>query len=174
LPDVLAANDYLVVHPGSAAPARTASPQKWRKIVCALANAGYRIVVTGSPAERSVCAEVAGAQALDVSGQTDLRSLAGLLSNARVVVAGNTGVAHLSAAVGTPVVSLFAPVVPAARWAPYRVPTVLLGDQNAPCAGSRARRCPVPGHPCLENIGDDAVVEGVRTLFAMEGQICAT
>ena len=57
---------------------------------------------------------------------------------------GNTGPAHLAAAVGTPVVSLFAPVVPAARWAPYGVPLVLLGDQQAPCRDTRApgARCP--------------------------------
>ena len=65
---------------------------------------------------------------------------------------GNTGPAHLAAAVGTPVVSLFAPVVPAARWAPYGVPSVLLGDQDAPCRGTRATDCPVPGHPCLASV----------------------
>ncbi|NED71484.1 glycosyltransferase family 9 protein, partial [Streptomyces sp. SID9944] len=68
------------------------------------------------------------------------------------VVTGNTGPAHLAAAVGAPVVSLFAPVVPAERWRPWGVPYVLLGDQDAPCAGSRARTCPVPGHPCLESV----------------------
>jgi ADP-heptose:LPS heptosyltransferase len=174
LPDVLADNDYLVVHPGSAAPARTASPAKWRDIVRMLGKAGYRVVVTGSAEESAICREVAGEQATNISGQTDLRALAGIVAHARVLIAGNTGVAHLAAAVGTPVVSLFSPVVPAARWAPYRVPTVLLGDQTAPCAGTRARRCPVVGHPCLENIDDEAVVDGVRTLLAMEGQACAT
>jgi hypothetical protein len=61
-------------------------------------------------------------------------------------------------------VSLFAPVVPAARWAPYGVPTVLLGDQGAPCAGSRARSCPVPGHPCLDGIEPATVVAAVAAL----------
>ncbi|NYV77742.1 glycosyltransferase family 9 protein, partial [Streptomyces sp. UH6] len=51
-----------------------------------------------------------------------------------------------------PVVSLFAPVVPAGRWRPWGVPHVLLGDQGAPCADSRARTCPVPGHPCLDTV----------------------
>ncbi|MGO1336752.1 MAG: glycosyltransferase family 9 protein, partial [Cellulosimicrobium funkei] len=58
---------------------------------------------------------------------------------------------------GTPVVSLFAPVVPAERWAPWGVPTVLLGDQEAACRGTRARVCPVPGHPCLGVDPDDVV-----------------
>ena len=75
-----------------------------------------------------------------------------MLAGADAVLVANTGVAHLAAAVGTPVVSLFAPVVPAARWAPYGVPVTLLGDQHAPCRGSRAVHCPVPGHPCLTGV----------------------
>lgn len=66
--------------------------------------------------------------------------------------------------VGTPVVSLFSPVVPAVRWAPYRVPTVLLGDQTAPCRGTGARECPIPGHPCLSSTTARDVVDAVRSL----------
>lgn len=51
----------------------------------------------------------------DLGGRTDLVELALLLAGAQVVVVGNTGPAHLAAAVGTPVVSLFAPTVPARR-----------------------------------------------------------
>jgi len=79
-------------------------------------------------------------------------------------IAGNTGPAHLAAAVGTPVVSLFAPTVPASRWAPYGVPHVLLGDPEAPCAGSRARVCPVAGHPCLSSVTPGEVVRAVIRL----------
>jgi ADP-heptose:LPS heptosyltransferase len=66
--------------------------------------------------------------------------------------------------VGTPVVSLFAPTVPAARWAPYGVPLQLLGDQDAPCRGSRATSCPVPGHPCLTRVSADDVVRALHGL----------
>jgi ADP-heptose:LPS heptosyltransferase len=66
--------------------------------------------------------------------------------------------------VGTPVVSLFAPVVPADRWRPYGVPFVLLGDQRAACAGSRARVCPVPGHPCLSEVTAQDVLRAVHKL----------
>ncbi|MEU0065934.1 glycosyltransferase family 9 protein, partial [Streptomyces albidoflavus] len=59
----------------------------------------------------------------------------------------------------------FAPVVPAERWGPYRVPAVLLGDQRAPCAGTRARDCPVPGHPCLEQVTAADVVRSVQKLL---------
>jgi hypothetical protein len=54
--------------------------------------------------------------------------------------------------------------VPAVRWRPWKVPHVLLGDQRAPCAGSRARTCPVPGHPCLDGVAVAEVVAAVERL----------
>ncbi|TQM26500.1 glycosyltransferase family 9 protein [Nocardia bhagyanarayanae] len=159
---------YVVVHPGAAVPARRPSPRRSASIVAALRRAGHRVLVTGGPEERELTATVAGEVAEDLGGATDLPMLAAVLRDARVVVAPNTGAAHLAAAVGTPVVSLFAPVVPALRWAPHGVPTVVLGDQAAPCAGSRARACPMPGHPCLDGIADEAVVAAVAKLAAVE------
>ena len=87
-----------------------------------------------------------------------------MLDRASCVVVGNTGPAHLAAAVGTPVVSLFSPVVPAERWRPWQVPHVLLGDQSAACALTRARTCPVGGHPCLESVRTADAVAAVRSL----------
>ena len=81
-----------------------------------------------------------------------MAELAAMLAGAAAVVVGNTGPAHLAAAVRTPVVSLFAPVVPAARWAPYGVPYVLLGDQPPPAATPGHAQCPVDGHPCLSEV----------------------
>jgi len=159
---------YVVVHPGASVPAREWPAQHCAQAVRALAAAGYRVVVTGSAHERHLTAEVAGDIGVDLGGRTDLRTLAAVLDGAGVVVVGNTGPAHLAAAVGTPVVSLFAPVVPAARWAPYGVPTVLLGDQHAPCRDTRARHCPVPGHPCLSGVSAADVVEAVGSLAGVQ------
>jgi hypothetical protein len=55
-------------------------------------------------------------------------------------------------------------VVPAARWRPVGVAHVLLGDQGAACAGTRARVCPVPGHPCLDGVPVAEVVAAVDQL----------
>ncbi|MGW0120320.1 glycosyltransferase family 9 protein [Streptomyces sp. NPDC003327] len=157
---------YVVVHPGAAVPARAWSPGRAARAVAALAAAGHRVVVTGAAAERDLTARVAGRHALDLGGATaGLGALAGVLARAGAVVVGNTGPAHLAAAVRTPVVCLFAPVVPAGRWRPYGVPHVLLGDQRAPCADTRARVCPVPGHPCLDGVGDGEVVAAVDALL---------
>jgi ADP-heptose:LPS heptosyltransferase len=149
---------YVVLHPGASVPARAASPAWCERVVRALVDAGHRVVVTGGPSERALTAHVAGDVALDLGGATDLAGLAAVLAGAQVVVVGNTGPAHLAAAVGTPVVSLFSPVVPAERWRPWRVRHALLGDQAVGCALTRARECPVPGHPCLDGIPPARVV----------------
>lgn len=158
----------VVVHPGASVPARAPRVQDAAAHVAALVHAGHDVVLTGGPEERSLTAEVAARAAVpvtDLGGRTDLADLAAVLRSASCVVVGNTGPAHLAAAVGTPVVSLFAPVVGHRQWAPWRVPSVLLGDQEAPCAGSRARQCPVPGHPCLASVTPAQVVAAVEALL---------
>jgi ADP-heptose:LPS heptosyltransferase len=158
---------YVVVHPGASVPARAWAPERHAALVGALAAAGRRVVVTGGTDERALTATVAGGAprgVVDLGGRVDLAGLARVLAGAEVVVVGNTGPAHLAAAVGVPVVSLFSPVVPAVRWRPWKVPQVLLGDQAAACAGSRARVCPVPGHPCLDGVQVGEVVAAVERL----------
>jgi histidinol-phosphate phosphatase family protein len=167
LPEVSAlvpAEAYVVVHPGASVPARACPPSRCRDIVNALASHGRRVVVTGSPDERELTAEVAGDAALDLGGRTTLAELASVYASAGCVVVANTGPAHLAAAVGTPVVSLFAPTVPYRRWRPYGVPAIRLGDPDAPCRDSRAARCPVPAHPCLSTVDALEVVAGVQEL----------
>ncbi|MER5214438.1 glycosyltransferase family 9 protein [Streptomyces sp. NPDC002838] len=162
---------YVVLHPGASVPARAWSAERSAEAVRDLAAAGHRVVVTGGPDERDLTAHVAGEHGLDLGGRTGATELAGVLAGADAVVTGNTAPAHLAAAVDTPVVSLFAPVVPAERWRPYGVPYVLLGDQRAPCADSRARECPVPGHPCLESVTAHDVVSAVEKLVAKVAEV---
>jgi ADP-heptose:LPS heptosyltransferase len=162
--EVTALHDYVVVHPGASVPARAWSPDGHREVVRLLRAAGRNVVVTGSQEERSLTAAVAHADGFDLGGRLSFEQLGAVLARASVLVCGNTGAAHLAAATGTPVVSLFSPVVPAVRWRPWRVPHILLGDQRAACAGTRARECPVAGHPCLGSVSPEEVVAAVKAL----------
>jgi ADP-heptose:LPS heptosyltransferase len=160
-----ARGEHVVVHPGASVPARAWGPERNAELVRALAEE-RDVIVTGGPGERPLTARVAGPphpRITDLGGATSLGELADVLAGAACVVVGNTGPAHLAAAVGTPVVSLFAPTVPAVRWRPWRVPHELL-FVDVPCAGCRARSCPVPGHPCLGDVGVDDVLAAVARL----------
>lgn len=154
---------YVVLHPTASVPARAIGVARAAAHARALAEAGWRVVVTGGPGEEWVGDAVTPEGGTDLTGRTTLAELAGVLSGAAACVVGNTGPAHLAAAVGTPVVSVFAPVVPVERWRPWGVPCIVLGDRYAACRLTRARACPVAGHPCTA-VGGDEVVAAVTAL----------
>ncbi|HEX2577956.1 MAG TPA: glycosyltransferase family 9 protein [Aquihabitans sp.] len=156
---------YVVVHPAASVPARSIPPVLAGEVVDALLADGHAVVVTGSAHDAAEAAPVPGGSAVvDLRGRTDLAALGRVLQGADVLVTGNTGPAHLAAAVGTPVAVAFAPVVAPHRWTPWGVPHVLLGDLDIACAGCRARTCPLPGQPCLDPVTPVAVVRAVRSL----------
>jgi ADP-heptose:LPS heptosyltransferase len=157
---------YVVVHPGASASARAWEPERHAALVDALVAAGRNVVVTGGPDERDLTARVAGpprAEVLDLGGRTTLAELVEVIAAATALVVGNTGPAHVAAATATPVVSIYAPTVPAVRWRPWQVPHELL-YMDVPCAGCRARECPIPGHPCIGEIGVHDVLAAVERL----------
>ncbi|AEV83547.1 haloacid dehalogenase [Actinoplanes sp. SE50] len=165
VPRQVAGGGHVVVHPGASVEARSCPPDNLRRIVRELTAAGHRVTVTAGPGEENLAAYVADAVA-DLVAPPTLTDLAHLVAAASCLVVGNTGPAHLAAAVGTPVISLYAPTVPYAQWGPYRVPAVRLGRAGAACRDTRATRCPVPGHPCLSTVEPAQVLDAVERLGA--------
>jgi ADP-heptose:LPS heptosyltransferase len=82
---------------------------------------GHEVVLTGGPGEVDLAEEVRRGAGLPtgavLAGRTDLARLAAQVAAARLVVCGDTGVAHLASAFGTPSVLLFGPTPPS-RWGP--------------------------------------------------------
>lgn len=113
----------VVVHPGAASPARRWPADRFAAVAAALRDGGVRVVVTGGPGEAGLARRVVRLAGLDetadLSGRTTLPELAALVAAARLVVCGDTGVAHLATAFRTPSTVLFGPTPPA-RWGPPR------------------------------------------------------
>ena len=110
-----------VLHPGSKIPAKRWPAERFAALARALTDQGHRVLLTGSADERALAARVAEAAGLGsdavLAGRTDLGTLAALVADARLVVSGDTGVAHLATGYGTASVVLFGPVPPA-HWGP--------------------------------------------------------
>jgi ADP-heptose:LPS heptosyltransferase len=106
-----------IVHPGAAYPARRWPPERFARVAAMLDD----VVVTGNTAEVPLAREVAELAGLPddrvLAGRTDLAGLIELISKARLVVCGDTGVAHLATAFCVPSVVLFGPVSPS-LWGP--------------------------------------------------------
>lgn len=118
------ASGYVVVHPGAAAPGRRWPAERFGAVVADLVARGELVVLTGSEDEWHLCQRVldaAGPVPADrvdvVAGRTDLLELAAVVAGADLVVANDTGVAHLATAFAVPSVVLFGPTPPA-EWGP--------------------------------------------------------
>jgi ADP-heptose:LPS heptosyltransferase len=114
-------SDAVIVHPGAKAQARRWPIRRFAEVARGLSTDGHCVVITGSAAERTRCLAVARSAGLDqnrvVAGELDLGGLAALVAAARLVVSGDTGIAHLATAYATPSVILFGPTSPE-RWGP--------------------------------------------------------
>ncbi len=104
----------VAVHPGSGgfSPARRWPVERFGAVATTLAAAGARVVVLGGPEERALgqaVAAAAGKGTLDLTGRTSLSVLGAVLQRCRAFVGNDSGVTHIAAAVGTPVVAVFGP-----------------------------------------------------------------
>jgi ADP-heptose:LPS heptosyltransferase len=110
-----------IIHPGAASGARRWPAKRFAAVARAERAGGRDVVISGGRNEIALAFEVARGAGLDgrdvVAGRTDLAALARAVAAAGRVVCGDTGVAHLATALGTPSVVLFGPVSPA-EWGP--------------------------------------------------------
>ncbi|MFB6550975.1 glycosyltransferase family 9 protein [Streptomyces sp. NPDC056405] len=111
----------VVLHPGAGAPSRCWPVERYGAVAEALRARGRRVVVTGGADEGDLVARLAKLAHLpdtDVfGGGLPHDRLSALVAEARAVVSGDTGIAHLAVAHATPSVTLFGPVPPS-RWGP--------------------------------------------------------
>ncbi len=106
-----------VVHPGAAAGSRRWPPDRFAAVAAALADCGHRVVVTGGGAEAGLAAHISRTAGVQSLTGLSLSQLARLIGSARLVICGDTGIAHLASAYSTPSVLLFGPVSPK-LWGP--------------------------------------------------------
>ena len=157
---------WVVIHPGATAASRRYSPEGFAEVARRLKlDANYQIVFTGTEAERELVEGIRAAMGTDsysLVGGLKLAELAALLSIAPLLVANNTGPVHMAAAVGTPVVDLYALTNP--QHTPWEVPhRVLFHDVD--CKFCYKSICPQEHHHCLQLVTPDAIVEAVHELM---------
>jgi ADP-heptose:LPS heptosyltransferase len=111
----------VVLHPGASSGDRCWPVDRFAALAGHLVAAGHRVLLSGDGSERRRCVGVARGAGLApdavLAGRTDIAELSALIAHAGLVVCGDTGVAHLATAYGTPSVVLFGPVSPA-LWGP--------------------------------------------------------
>jgi heptosyltransferase-2 len=113
--------------PGAVGPGKAWPVQNYAELARQLAETGADIWVLGGPAEKAIAAEIAAAGGASVSDLTgnDLRNAIIALAAADLAVTNDSGLMHISAAIGTPTVAIFGPTSPR-LWAPLNPLSAIL------------------------------------------------
>jgi len=155
---------FVVVHPGSGGSAECWPMSQFVRLTTRLEEFGCRVVITGSESEGESVAGIAddlGVRVTKITGLTDLRTLAAVLSLASTVVANSTGPLHLAAATGTTVVGLYPGkrIMSPIRWGPIGEGHRVIQPTTDRCA------CPEGQCRCMETITVEDVAETARVVF---------
>jgi ADP-heptose:LPS heptosyltransferase len=157
---------WLLLHPGASAASRRYPAGHWAQVLGRLGQrTGLPLVITGSAAEAGLVEEIragCGVPTHSLAGQLSLGELGAALRLAAVALTNNSGPAHVAAAVGTPVVELYALTNP--QHTPWQVRSRVL-FQDVPCRFCFKSNCPAGHHECLAGVVPERVVEAVLELL---------
>lgn len=159
----------VVMHAGATAPSRRYQAAGFGLAADAIAReTGGMVMFTGDAKETALVAEaraVMSAPSLSLAGELSLGELAALIERARVLVSNNTGPVHIAAAVGTPVVDLYALTNP--QHTPWRVPARVL-NHDVPCRNCLKSVCPEGHHLCLRGVEAHEVAQAAIELMQLK------
>jgi ADP-heptose:LPS heptosyltransferase len=161
----------VVVHPGCSMPARTYPWELYAEVVTLLVQQlDARVVLTGAEHEQLMVNAIVDRLPLETrthvvaaAGTINFPEFCALIEAADLTITNNTGPMHMSAALDTPVIALFALTNPPEQWGPWRVPHRML-YREVPCRLCYSRICPID-HECLVGVPPGEVVSTAAELL---------
>ncbi len=163
---------FAVLIPGTGPPSeRSWPPENWARLSERIVETtGLEVVLCGGRADRQSAEEVvrlSGSHILNLTGETTVELLAGVIALGRIVVGSDTGPVHLSGALGVPSVCILGGAFPG-RFFPYSVTgpgpvPVVVSSGDCTCKRWDCRRRLETGgiFPCIDAINTEAVLDEV-------------
>jgi lipopolysaccharide heptosyltransferase II len=159
---------WALIHPGASAPSRRYPAELFARAADLLVGEhGVEVVFAGGASEVELVQSIRGqmtGRSHSLAGRLELAELAALIEAAPVLIANNSGPAHLAAAVGTPVVDLYA--LTNLQHAPWGVAHRLL-YHDVPCKNCYRSICPEGHHDCLRRVPPEAVARAACELVGL-------
>ena len=163
LPPRFLKEGFIALNIGAAKPANRWPEAHWAGLNSRLHRERVsHLVLTGGEDDRGRALLIrarSGEEAVDLTGRTTLKELAGIFSLARAVVSADTGPMHIASALGTKTIGLFGPADPR-RTGPFNFPDEVI-ISPAECRFCGKSRCSF--RHCMEEITPDMVYRRLRT-----------
>ena len=161
----LSAGSFAAFVPGAEfGPAKRWPARHWIALAERLGRQGLRMVLLGSKNDSPIAMEIAEGRSsiLDLTGRTRIEDAIDLISASRFVVANDSGLMHIAAAVGCKVVAVYGSTSPADT--PALSETARFVSKNLSCSPCRKRTCPLGHLDCLEKLEAAEVMRALATL----------
>jgi ADP-heptose:LPS heptosyltransferase len=160
---------YICIHPGARSRTRQWQVERFAAVADTLLDQGHIVVVTGSSEDVGTAANlerIVHGSLVNLAGRTSLGALAALIADARLVIANDTAVSHIAAALGVASVIVVTASEPH-RWSPLDTRRHRVVFSETPCRPCGHSQCPV-GQPCTSHVSVEAVMEEVANLLHPE------
>jgi heptosyltransferase-2 len=143
-------------------PAKRWPEENYAALARSLIAGGLPVVLLGSANDRAVTGAIArqAPGAIDLAGATRLVDAVDLLAAARVAVTNDSGLMHIAAAVGTPVVAVYGSTSP--ENTPPLTDRRELVWLKLDCSPCHKRECPLGHMNCLRTLDVRLVEDAVR------------
>ena len=141
--------------------------ERFAKLGRMVLESGAKVILFGSRSEKQICSAVNSFmdnRAIDLSGCTDLGTAMALIKDCSVFVSNDSGLMHVSAALGIPTVAIFGSTN--TKTTSPKGAKVNVISKNVDCAPCLKKKCPTDFR-CMTNIEPEDVWSAVK-LFAEE------
>lgn len=158
----------IIIHPGSTAESRRYSEEGFAEVADALSEMEYSILFTGSSEEVHIIHRIQKKMknfSWNLAGLLSLKEMIALLGSSPLLISNNSGPVHMAAALGTPVVVLYALTNP--QHTPWLVPNFVL-FKDVDCKFCYKSICPKGTKECLDSISPELIIEKSLELLKKE------
>ncbi len=165
--DLTINGNILALCPGAEfGPSKRWPPEHFAKVAAAKIQGGWQVWLLGSEKDKEPAEAInglTGGQCQNFAGCTTLTEAIDLLSLAHTVIANDSGLMHLAAALDKPVIAIYGSTPPA--FAPPLCDSAQSVSLNLPCSPCRKRICPLypEDHPrhteCMTGIKPERILE---------------
>lgn len=137
-----------------------------------LADSGREIWLIGGRSDRAICSEIAKSirGSVDCSYDDEMLKMAGLLKKCKAVVCNDSGLMHLTCAVGTPVFALFGSTVKEFGFSPYKNRNLIFENNSLscrPCSHIGRDNCPKGHFKCMKELTPSLVYKKLELFIEL-------
>lgn len=163
---------YAVLVPGSVWATKRWHWQGYRQVAACLIKNGWQVVLTGSPQEAEISAQVAsGLELVDYTGKISIEESLLLLKHSQLVVCNDSMALHASSAFKIPTVAVFCATSQRFGFGPWKNRAIVVEKEGLsckPCARHGGRKCPNGTEACMRNLDASRVIRSIEEVLEEE------